>query len=177
MDNFLLDEVVIMSVAVVMGSKSDLEIVRGALDTLESFGVKYTARVISAHRTPVEAAEFARGVEASDEIKVVICAAGMAAHLGGVLASYTTKPIVAIPVPSQPFGAADSLLAIVQMPPGVPVAAVTAGKAGGKNAALYAISILALSDPALAEKLRDFRRRQREQIIAADAELQKELAK
>ena len=164
-----------MSVAVVMGSKSDLDIVRGALDTLDAFGVEYSARVISAHRTPAEAAAFAREVEASPEVKVVICAAGMAAHLGGVLASYTTKPIVAIPIPSAPFGAADSLLAIVQMPPGVPVAAVTAGKAGGKNAALYAISILALSDAALAEKLRAFRKEQHDKVVAADAEVQKEL--
>ena len=164
-----------MGVAVVMGSKSDLELVRGALDTLESFGVEYCARVISAHRTPEEAAAFAREIEASDKYRVVVCAAGMAAHLGGVLASYTTKPIVAIPVPSAPFGAADALLSIVQMPPGVPVAAVTAGKAGGKNAALYAIGILALSDPALAAKLRDFRKRQHDQVLAADAELQKDL--
>ena len=165
-----------MSVAVVMGSKSDLDIVRGALDILDSFGVAYRARVISAHRTPEEAAAFARKVESSPEIKVVICAAGMAAHLGGVLAAYTTKPIVAIPVPSAPFGAVDSLLAIVQMPPGVPVAAVTAGKAGGRNAALYAVSILALGDAGLAEKLRDFRRRQHDQVVAADAELQTEIA-
>ena len=164
-----------MGVAVVMGSKSDLELVRGALNTLESFGVEYTVRVISAHRTPVEAAEFAKMVDASDEYQVIICAAGMAAHLGGVLASYTTKPIVAIPVPSAPFGAADALLSIVQMPPGVPVAAVTAGKAGAKNAALYAIGILALNDRDLAAKLRDFRKSQREQVLAADAELQQEL--
>ena len=164
-----------MKVAVVMGSKSDLELVRGALDTLDSFGVGYCARVISAHRTPAEAAAFAREIDESDEYKVVICAAGMAAHLGGVLASYTTKPIVAIPVPSAPFGAADALLSIVQMPPGVPVAAVTAGKAGGKNAALYAIGILALSDKTLAAKLRDFRKKQHDQVLAADAELQKEL--
>ena len=164
-----------MGVAVVMGSKSDLELVRGALDTLESFGVEYTARVISAHRTPAEAAEFAKDVDANDKYQVVICAAGMAAHLGGVLASYTTKPIVAIPVPSAPFGAADALLSIVQMPPGVPVAAVTAGKAGGKNAALYAIGILALSDRTLAEKLRDFRQKQHDKVLAADAELQQEL--
>ena len=164
-----------MGVAVVMGSKSDLELVRGALDTLKSFGVGYTARVISAHRTPTEAAEFAKMVDASGEYQVIICAAGMAAHLGGVLASYTTKPIVAIPVPSAPFGAADALLSIVQMPPGVPVAAVTAGKAGAKNAALYAIGILALNDQTLAAKLRDFRKAQHEQVLAADAELRKEL--
>ena len=164
-----------MSVAVVMGSKSDLEIVRGALDTLESFGVKYTARVISAHRTPVEAAEFARGVEASDDVKVVICAAGMAAHLGGVFAAHTTLPVIGIPVASEPFNALDSLLSFVQMPPGIPVATVTAGKAGGKNAALYAIAILALQDAGLREKLKAFRREQAEQVLKADAELQAEL--
>ena len=101
-----------MKVAVVMGSKSDLELVRGALDTLASFGVEHCARVISAHRTPEEAAAFAKQIDADPECKVVICAAGMAAHLGGVLASYTAKPIVAIPVPSAPFGAADALLSI-----------------------------------------------------------------
>ena len=161
-------------VAVLMGSKSDLEIVRAAFDMLEKFDVEFEARILSAHRTPAEAAEFASSAEARG-FKVVLCAAGMAAHLGGVLASYTTKPIVAIPVPSAPFGAADALLSIVQMPPGVPVAAVTAGKAGAKNAALYAIGILALNDQTLAAKLRDFRKAQHEQVLAADAELRKEL--
>ena len=99
----------------------------------------------------------------------------MAAHLGGVIAAHTTLPVIGIPVASAPFNGLDALFSIVQMPPGIPVAAVTAGKAGGKNAALYAISILALSDKSLAEKLKAFREKQREQVLAADAELQKEL--
>ncbi len=129
---------------------------------------------MSAHRTPNEAAEFAANAE-KNGAKVIICAAGMAAHLGGVVAAHTTLPVIGIPMVSEPFKALDSLLAIVQMPPGIPVAAVTAGKAGAKNAALYAISILALSDAALAAKLKDFRAKQREQVLAADAELQAEL--
>ncbi|MCQ2378899.1 MAG: 5-(carboxyamino)imidazole ribonucleotide mutase [Victivallaceae bacterium] len=165
-----------MSVAVVLGSKSDLEIVRGAFDTLQQFGVPFVARVLSAHRTPDEAAEFARNAR-SEGVEVVICAAGMAAHLGGVIAAHTTLPVIGIPVPSAPFDAFDSLLATVQMPPGVPVGAVTCGKAGGKNAALYAIEILAVKDAALAQKLADFRKEQREKVLQSDAELASELKK
>jgi len=161
-------------VAVVMGSKSDLEIVQGAFDILDKFGVKFTARVLSAHRTPAEAAAFAASAE-EQGFKVIICAAGMAAHLGGVIAAHTVLPVVGIPVPSAPFNGMDALFSIVQMPPGVPVAAVTAGKAGGKNAALYAISILALNDPGLRAKLHAFRQEQQAQVLAADAELQEKL--
>ncbi len=163
-----------MSVAVIMGSGSDLEIVRGALDTLKNFGVPFTARIISAHRTPDEAVEFARSAEANG-VQVIICAAGMAAHLGGVIAAHTTLPVIGIPVASAPFNGIDALFSMVQMPPGVPVAAVTAGKAGGKNAALYAIEILALSDPGLKLKLQEFRASQRRQVVEADEKLQQEL--
>lgn len=162
-------------IAILMGSKSDLEIVRNAFDVLDEFGVKYTARILSAHRTPDEAAAFADSAEANG-VKVIICAAGMAAHLGGVVAGHTTLPVIGIPMVSEPFKALDSLLSVVQMPPGIPVAAVTCGKAGAKNAALYAISILALSDPELAAKLKAFRIKQKAQVLAADAELQQELA-
>jgi phosphoribosylaminoimidazole carboxylase PurE protein len=161
-------------VAIVMGSKSDLDIVQGAFDILDKFGVKFNARVLSAHRTPAEAAEFAATAEEKG-FKVIICAAGMAAHLGGVIAAHTVLPVVGIPVASAPFNGMDALFSIVQMPPGIPVAAVTAGKAGGKNAALYAISILALNDAALAEKLHAFRKEQQAQVLAADAELQEQL--
>ena len=161
-------------VAIVMGSKSDLDIVQGAFDILDKFGVKFTARVLSAHRTPAEAAEFAATAEEKG-YKVIICAAGMAAHLGGVIAAHTVLPVVGIPVASAPFNGMDALFSIVQMPPGIPVAAVTAGKAGGKNAALYAISILALNNPELAEKLHAFRKEQKAQVLAADAELQEQL--
>ena len=165
-----------MSVAVILGSKSDLDVVRGAFDTLKEFGVPCVARVLSAHRTPEEAAEFAASAR-QEGIDVIICAAGMAAHLGGVVAAHTTLPVIGIPVPSAPFNALDSLLATVQMPPGVPVGAVTCGKAGGKNAALYAIEMLAIKDAALASKLEIFRREQRDKVLQADAELAAELEK
>lgn len=165
-----------MSVAVILGSKSDLDVVRGAFDTLKEFGVPCVARVLSAHRTPEEAAKFAASAR-QDGIDVIICAAGMAAHLGGVVAAHTTLPVIGIPVPSAPFNALDSLLATVQMPPGVPVGAVTCGKAGGKNAALYAIEMLAIKDAALASKLEKFRKEQRDKVLQADAELAAELEK
>ena len=161
-------------VAVLMGSKSDLPILQGAFKVFDSFGVEFTARVLSAHRTPVEAMEFAAGAEAA-EIKVIICAAGMAAHLGGVVAAHTTLPVIGLPVASEPFNGLDALLAMVQMPPGVPVGVVTAGKAGGRNAALYAVSMLALGDAELAAKLKKFREDQAKIVLSADAELQEEL--
>ena len=163
-------------VAVIMGSKSDLPILEGAFKVFESFGVEFIARVLSAHRTPVEAAEFAANAE-KEGIKVIICAAGMAAHLGGVVAAHTTLPVIGIPVASEPFNGLDALFSFIQMPPGIPVAAVTAGKAGGKNSALYAISILALSDETLAQKLKEFRTEQAAQVLKADAELQLSLQK
>ena len=161
-------------VAVIMGSKSDLPILQNAFKVFDHFGVGFTARVLSAHRTPCEAAEFASGLE-QNGYQVVICAAGMAAHLGGVVAAHTTLPVIGLPVASEPFNGLDALFSIVQMPPGIPVAAVTAGKAGGKNAALYAVSILALSDSGLAARLREYRAEQREMVLNADAELQEEL--
>lgn len=162
------------SVAVIMGSKSDLPILQNAFKIFDHFGVGFTARVLSAHRTPCEAAEFASGLE-KNGYKVVICAAGMAAHLGGVVAAHTTLPVIGLPVASEPFNGLDALFSIVQMPPGIPVAAVTAGKAGGKNAALYAVAILALGDPGLAARLREYRAEQRKMVLDADAELQEEL--
>ena len=163
-------------VAVIMGSKSDLPILEGAFKVFESFGVEFSARVLSAHRTPVEAAEFAANAE-KEGFKVIICAAGMAAHLGGVVAAHTTLPVIGIPVASEPFNGLDALFSFIQMPPGIPVAAVTAGKAGGKNSALYAISILALNDETLAQKLKEFRAEQAVQVLKADAELQLSLQK
>ncbi len=163
-------------VAILMGSKSDLPILQGAFQLLERFHVPYTARVLSAHRTPVEATEFAANAEESG-VKVIICAAGMAAHLGGVIAAHTTLPVIGIPVASEPFNGLDALFSFVQMPPGIPVATVTAGKAGGKNAALYAIAILATHSPELAAELKNFRAEQTAQVLQADAELQEELAK
>ena len=161
-------------VAVIMGSKSDLPSLKGAFETLHRFGVEFEARVISAHRTPDTAAEYAKTAEERG-IKVVICAAGMAAHLAGVIAAHTILPVIGIPMASEPFSGFDALLAMVQMPPGIPVSTVTAGPAGAKNAALSAIAILALTDPKLKAALKDFRAEQTRKVEEADAALQQEL--
>jgi 5-(carboxyamino)imidazole ribonucleotide mutase len=161
-------------VAILMGSKSDLPVLKGTFKILDDFGVGYTARVLSAHRTPHAAAEFAENAEA-EGYKVIICAAGMAAHLGGVVAAHTTLPVIGLPIACEPFNGFDALLAMVQMPPGIPVATVTVGKAGGKNSGLFAISILALGDSDLAAKLKEFRADQVKMIEDADQELQAEL--
>jgi 5-(carboxyamino)imidazole ribonucleotide mutase len=161
-------------VAILMGSDSDLPNLKGGFDLLKEFGVPFTARVMSAHRTPKIACEFAEKAE-DNGIKVIICAAGMAAHLAGVIAAHTTLPVIGIPMPCEPFNGLDALLATVQMPPGIPVAAVTAGKAGAKNAALYAISILALNDNELNKNLKDFRLKQTAKVMKADAELLKNI--
>lgn len=163
-------------IAIVMGSKSDLISLKGAFDILNQFDLSFTTRVISAHRTPDVAADFARNAE-SNGFKVIICAAGMAAHLAGVIAAHTILPVIGIPMASEPFNGLDALLATVQMPPGIPVATVTTGKAGAKNAVLLAVSILALENKELAAKLKDFRRKQTEAVEAADLSLQDELAK
>lgn len=155
------------TVTIIMGSKSDLPVLKGAFDTLKEFGIDCEGRILSAHRTPDAAAELAKNAEANGT-KVLICAAGMAAHLAGVIAGHTVLPVIGIPMASAPFNGLDSLLAMVQMPPGIPVATVTAGNAGGKNAALLAIQMLALSNPELIQKLKDFRVKQAEKVLADD---------
>lgn len=159
-------------VAVVMGSKSDLPNLQGAFDIFKKFEIECSVRVISAHRTPYEAADFAKNA-ADNGFKVIICAAGMAAHLAGVIAAHTTLPVIGIPMACEPFNGLDALLATVQMPPGIPVATVTVGKSGGKNSALFTASILALSDSKIAEKLKQFRIEQTEIVKAADIEVSK----
>lgn len=155
-------------VAILMGSKSDLPAMEGAFAIFKSFNIPFVVRVISAHRTPDKATKFATSAE-KEGIQIIICAAGMAAHLAGVIAAHTTLPVIGVPMVSEPFNGLDSLLATVQMPPGIPVATVTAGKNGGKNSALYAASILALSDPGIAAKLKNFRKEQGEVVSEADA--------
>lgn len=161
------------SVIVILGSGSDLPAMREALDTLEKFGVQHQIRILSAHRTPDAAAD-AAGKAAEEGAKVLICAAGMAAHLAGAVAARTVLPVIGVPLAAPPFNGLDSLLSTVQMPPGIPVATVTAGPAGGKNAALLAVEILATSDPALARKLLDFRKAQADRVLAADSDLRRE---
>ncbi|HJO95059.1 MAG TPA: 5-(carboxyamino)imidazole ribonucleotide mutase [Victivallales bacterium] len=158
------------TVAVIMGSDSDLPNLKGAFSILNDLSIPYTARVISAHRTPAVALDFAQNAE-KNGLKILICAAGMAAHLAGVMASHTTLPVIGIPMPCEPFNGFDSLLSTVQMPPGIPVATVTAGKAGAKNAALYAAQILSLSDKELSEKLKTFRAEQTAKVKKADSSI------
>src|SRR5947209_13098160 len=143
-------------VAVIMGSKSDWEVMRTASDTLEDFAVPHENRVLSAHRTPELTAEFASQAEANG-LEVIIAAAGGAAHLAGVIAAYTTLPVLGVPMESQSLKGLDSLLSTVQMPGGIPVGTLAIGKPGAINAALLAIAILGNSRPELREKLREYR--------------------
>ena len=141
------------AVAVVMGSDSDLAIMQTCIDTLKDFGIKPIVRIISAHRTPKVAARFAQSA-AKNGIRVIIAAAGMAAHLAGAIAGWTTLPVLGVPLAAKEgLAGLDALLSTVQMPSGVPVATVAIGKAGAKNAAILAVQILALSDKTLAAKL------------------------
>ncbi len=148
-----------------MGSVSDWEVMSAAAETLETFGVAYEKRIVSAHRTPDLLAEYAKTAK-SRGIEVIIAGAGGAAHLPGMVASMTTLPVVGVPVKSKALNGLDSLLSIVQMPAGVPVATVAIN--GAKNAALVAVSILALHDEALALTLEDFRRRQTETVLMTE---------
>ena len=159
-------------VAVIMGSDSDLPVVKPAIDKLKSFGVPVEAHVMSAHRTPALASEFAANAKANG-FGVIIAAAGKAAHLGGVLAAHTTLPVIGIPMKGGALDGLDALLSTVQMPSGIPVAAVALN--GAKNAAVLAAQILAVEDGALAARLDAERRKMAEQIAAKDAKLQGEL--
>ena len=159
-------------VAILMGSKSDLEKIEAAVTILTEFSVPFTTRIMSAHRTPHIVSEFSENA-ASAGYKIIIAAAGMAAHLAGVVAAHTQLPVIGIPVQGGAFHGMDALLSTVQMPGGIPVASVAVGSAGGKNAALFAIRILALTDPVLASKLDKFRDDQRLAVIEADDTLQK----
>ena len=155
-------------VAVVMGSDSDLKVMASCIDQLREFGLTPTVRVISAHRTPQIAAEFAKTAE-SHGIEVIIAAAGMAAHLAGAMAAWTTLPVIGVPLAAEPgIGGLDALLSTVQMPPGVPVATVAIGQPGAKNAAILAVQILARGDAALHKKLVDFKAKQAKAIQDKD---------
>ena len=149
-----------------MGSKSDWETMRHADQTLTDFAVPHECRVISAHRTPHLAAEFASTAN-SRGIQIIIAAAGGAAHLAGVLAAHTTLPVLGVPMKSDALNGMDSLLATVQMPAGIPVGTLAIGKPGAINAALFAVAILANSRPELRKKLEDFRERQEQQVRTA----------
>ncbi len=159
-------------VAIVMGSDSDMAVMQSCIDTLAGFGIKPVVRIISAHRTPEEAARFAQ-TAADNGIKVIIAAAGMAAHLAGALAARTTLPVIGVPLISAGgLEGIDALLSTVQMPPGVPVGTMAIGKSGAKNAAIFAVQILSLTDKKLAEKLSQFKKSQKQSVIDKDSALQ-----
>ena len=151
-------------VAVLMGSKSDWDVMRQAQDMLNQFGVPNECRVLSAHRTPVETAEYVGGAE-SRGVEVIIAAAGGAAHLAGVCAAHTVLPVLGVPMDSASLKGLDSLLSTVQMPAGIPVGTLAIGAAGARNAALLAIAVLGGSRPELRDKLRQFRADQKQKIL------------
>ena len=146
-------------VAIIMGSRSDWPTMRGAAESLDALGVPYEAKVISAHRTPERMYAFAKGAKAAG-VKLIIAGAGGAAHLPGMTASMTELPVLGVPVESRALKGQDSLLSIVQMPAGIPVGTLAIGEAGARNAGLLAAQILALSDPALGERLAAWRAKQ-----------------
>ena len=151
------------SIGLVMGSNSDWDVMRHAADMLEQFGVSFESRVVSAHRTPDLLFEYADSARERG-LACIIAGAGGAAHLPGMLAAKTTLPVLGVPVPSRYLKGMDSLLSIVQMPKGVPVATFAIGEAGSANAALYAIGILAITDEGLATRLEQFRKDQQQMV-------------
>ena len=161
-------------VGVIMGSRSDWETMEGTTELLSEFGIPHECRVVSAHRTPEWMVEYAK--TATDRgLKVIIAAAGGAAHLPGMVASLTTLPVLGVPVKGWSLDGMDSLLSTVQMPKGVPVATVAIGKAGAINAAILAVQIMALGDGTLKRKLASFKKSMAKEVLKADAELQAEL--
>jgi len=154
-----------VQVGIIMGSKSDYEVMKGACDLLDTFGVSYEKKVVSAHRTPQLMYDYANSAKERG-IKVLICGAGGAAHLPGMTAAITTLPVIGVPVRSSNLQGLDSLLSIVQMPGGVPVATMAIN--GAKNAGLYAVSILALNDEGLSKKLKEFRDKQTKEVLSCE---------
>jgi len=153
-------------VGIVMGSASDWETMKPAAKILEEFGVAYEAKAMSAHRTPAAVMQWT-GAAKDNGMKVIIAAAGGAAHLAGVVAAHTTLPVLGVPMPSKHLGGLDSLLSTVQMPKGIPVATLAIGEAGAANAGLFAVAILALSDAGIAKKLDEFRAKQTDAVLKA----------
>ncbi len=157
-------------IAFLLGSDSDLPTLEGAFKTLQELGIGFHVRILSAHRTPDEAVEFARTAKVQG-VRVLVGVAGMAAHLAGALAAHSLLPVIGVPIESGPLRGEDALLSTVMMPPGIPVAATGIGPAAAKNAALFAVRILALGDPAIADKLEGLRAAEREKTLAKDRDV------
>ena len=160
-------------VCIVMGSDSDLKVMRRCAEKLQDFGVPFEVRIVSAHRTPAAAEELARNA-AAEGFGVIIAAAGKAAHLGGVIAAYTTLPVIAVPMGTSVMGGMDSLLSMVQMPKGIPVACVAID--GAENAAILAVQMLALGDSKLTERLLAFKESMAAEVMKKDAAIRAEFA-
>lgn len=163
-------------VGIIMGSDSDWPLLQKTAEMLREFGVPFEVRVMSAHRTPDLAAAYAADAEQRG-LKVLISAAGGAAHLGGVLAAHTVLPVIGVPVAGGAVNGLDSLLSTIQMPAGIPVATVTLGSAGPVNAALFAVQVLALADPAIRRKFHAYKQNLRRKVAEGDAKVQAEVAK
>jgi 5-(carboxyamino)imidazole ribonucleotide mutase len=161
-------------VAILMGSDSDLPTMQATFEVLKGFGIRYEVRIHSAHRTPEATHDYVTDAEQRG-CQAFICAAGLAAHLAGAVSAITVRPVIGVPMDGGPLKGQDALLSTVQMPGGIPVATVAIGKAGAKNAGYLAAQIMAVSDAALAQKLRDEREANKQQILARNAEVQKEL--
>lgn len=159
-----------ISVAILMGSDSDAESLKGCGEVLRSFGIPFEARVLSAHRTPEDTVEYVKAAKAKG-VRVFICAAGGAAHLAGVVAAYTELPVIGIPIETPSLKGMDSLLSTVQMPAGTPVATVAIGSGGVRNAAFLAARILALNDAKLEKALKDYKEDNRQKVLAKKVEL------
>ena len=160
----------IRKVAVIMGSDSDWPVVKGACAQRKALDIPFEAHILSAHRTPAEAAEFAKNARANG-FGVILCAAGMAAHLAGAFAANTTLPVIGVPVRSHALSGWDSLLSIVQMPGGIPVATTAVGNSGATNAGLLAVSILSTTDERLANALQEYRDSLKEKVAESNAQL------
>ncbi len=162
-------------VAILMGSDSDLDVMQEALEALKEFGIPAEIHALSAHRTPHDVAQFATNAESAG-IEVMICGAGGAAHLAGVVAAHTTLPVIGVPISATSLGGFDALLSTVQMPPGIPVATVAVGKFGARNAGILAVQIMARGDISLRSKLTQFKKDLAEKVREKDRKLQERLA-
>ena len=153
-----------IKVSILMGSKSDFEVMSSASAILDQFNVSYEVKVLSAHRTPEDTRDYVISLE-DRGVEAIIAGAGFAAHLAGVVASHTILPVIGVPLPGSALNGVDSLYSTVQMPGGIPVATMTIGKAGAKNAGLFAVQILSRKDPELVKRLKDYRAEMRAQVL------------
>jgi phosphoribosylaminoimidazole carboxylase PurE protein len=159
-------------VLIIMGSDSDLSLMEEAAKVLEHFNISYQMTVSSAHRTPERTVRIVRNAE-KNGIEVIIAGAGAAAHLAGVIASYTVLPVIGVPIDSSPLKGIDALLSTVQMPPGIPVAAMAIGKAGAKNAAIFAVEILGIKDTTITSSLKDYRKKMASEVLKKAKKVEK----